>query len=188
MCHDFLKERRVDKACLAIIFFMQPCEFHVSCTTYLHLMMEWHLHWVCRYLIRAYLYTCVFSNFPGPNLGCGFIPGCEKCSDGLICKKCKNVFIPVEYERTKKTIIRCIRSCPMGYNITSTTAYPKICVRTQLGKLQGRFRVANSEVAFSFFQVAGRQRGWGGGRRKVYILKEKRLDEGIGPPGAFIRH
>lgn len=65
--------------------------------------------------------------------GCGFIPGCEKCNDGLICKKCRTVFIPVEYERSKNTIIRCIRSCPMGYNITSRKGYSKICVRTELG-------------------------------------------------------
>ena len=74
------------------------------------------------------------SHLLGSNLGCGFIPGCEKCNDGLICKKCRTVFIPVEYERSKNTIIRCIRSCPMGYNITSRKGYPKICVRTELGR------------------------------------------------------
>ncbi|KAJ7333586.1 hypothetical protein OS493_017128 [Desmophyllum pertusum] len=67
--------------------------------------------------------------------GCGFIPGCEKCNDGLICKRCRHAFIPVEYERNTKKIIRCIRSCPTGYNITSRKGYPMICVRTQLGKL-----------------------------------------------------
>lgn len=65
--------------------------------------------------------------------GCGFIPGCEKCSDGLICNKCRPIFTPVEYERNKKKIIRCSRSCPPGYNVTSTREYPKICVRTQFG-------------------------------------------------------
>lgn len=67
-------------------------------------------------------------------LGCGLIPGCEKCTDGLICKKCRRAFIPVEYERNKKKIIRCTRlACPDGYNITTRKNYPKICVRTQLG-------------------------------------------------------
>ena len=83
---------------------------------------------------------CLLTFIPhllGTNLGCGFIPGCEKCNDGLICKKCRTVFIPVEYERSKNTIIRCIRSCPMGYNITSRKGYPKICVRTELGKFLG---------------------------------------------------
>lgn len=66
--------------------------------------------------------------------GCGLIPGCEKCSDGLVCKKCRASFIPVEYDRNRKNIVRCIRSCPVGYNITAKEAFPRICVRTQLGK------------------------------------------------------
>lgn len=67
--------------------------------------------------------------------GCGLIPGCEKCSDGLVCKKCRASFIPVEYDRNRKNIVRCIRSCPVGYNITAKEAFPRICVRTQLGCL-----------------------------------------------------
>lgn len=81
------------------------------------------------------LLSFISHTFLGSNLGCGFIPGCEKCNDGLICKRCRQAFIPVEYERNTKKIIRCIRSCPTGYNITSRKGYPMICVRTQLGKL-----------------------------------------------------
>ena len=82
--------------------------------------------WIWRVLFTLY--------FLFQDKGCGLIPGCEKCSDGLVCKKCRRSFIPIEYERSRKTIIRCSRSCPVGYNITSRKAYPKICVRTQLGK------------------------------------------------------
>lgn len=66
-------------------------------------------------------------------VGCGLIPGCDECTDGLLCKKCRQAFIPVEYERNRKKIIRCTRSCPIGYNITSRRGYSRICVRTQLG-------------------------------------------------------
>lgn len=62
--------------------------------------------------------------------GCGLIPGCEKCTDGLICEKCRSSFIPVEYERNKKKIVRCTRSCPMGFNMTSRTPHSTLCVRT----------------------------------------------------------
>ncbi|XP_068710564.1 proprotein convertase subtilisin/kexin type 5-like isoform X1 [Montipora foliosa] len=67
--------------------------------------------------------------------GCGLIPGCEKCTDGLVCNKCRPSFIPVEYERNRKLIIRCTRSCPLGYNMTSKTPYPALCVRTHPGSL-----------------------------------------------------
>lgn len=73
--------------------------------------------------------------------GCGLIPGCEKCTDGLICEKCRSSFIPVEYERNKKKIVRCTRSCPMGFNMTSRTPHSTLCVRTHFRK---------SVVLFSF--------------------------------------
>lgn len=65
--------------------------------------------------------------------GCGLIPGCDECTDGLVCKTCKQSFMPVEYERNRKIIIRCTRSCPVGFNITSRQGYSRICIRTELG-------------------------------------------------------
>ena len=73
--------------------------------------------------------------------GCGLIPGCDECTDGLVCKTCKQSFIPVEYERNRKIIIRCTRSCPVGFNITSRQGYSRICIRTELGMLYSKHAI-----------------------------------------------
>ena len=73
--------------------------------------------------------------------GCGLIPGCDECTDGLVCKTCKQSFIPVEYERNRKIIIRCTRSCPVGFNITSRQGYSRICIRTELGMFYSKHAI-----------------------------------------------
>ncbi len=86
----------------------------------------------------------------------------------------------------------------MGYNITSRTGYPKICVRTQLGKLQWRLEGAQKEITSSFVNSGRtdvkvdpflrRVRG-GEGRGARYIFKERRKGStrASGLHGPFLR-
>lgn len=113
----------------------------------------------------------IHISFSWLKLGCGFIPGCEKCSDGLICNKCRPIFTPVEYERNKKKIIRCSRSCPPGYNVTSTREYPKICVRTQFGKLNQRHTNIISWASNNFLQSGLSDITWAQRRWCIYIKR-----------------
>ena len=80
--------------------------------------------------------------------GCGLIPGCDECTDGLLCKTCKQSFIPVEYERNRKIIIRCTRSCPVGFNITSRQGYSRICIRTELGMLYSKHAIFVASIEY----------------------------------------
>ena len=66
--------------------------------------------------------------------GCGLIPSCDQCTDGRICKKCTAPYVPIEYV-SKVRIVRCIRECPTGYNVTTNQDYRNICVRIQKGML-----------------------------------------------------